>query len=70
MDTGQLRIEFTQESDGRWLAHMPDLPGVMAYGATQDDASRKTKVIALQVLADMVEHNEELPEPIRLLFAA
>ena len=65
-----LRIEIDREDDGRVLAAVPDLPGVMAYGDTQDAAVRKVKSIALQVLADMVESGDELPEPLKALFAA
>lgn len=43
------------------LASVPDLPGVMAHGAAEDEAVRKVKAIALQVLADMIEHGEEIP---------
>ena len=48
----QNRIETEQETDGRWLAEMPDLPGVMAYGATADEAVANAKSLAAQVLAD------------------
>jgi len=65
-----LRIELNREEDGRILASVPDLPGVMAYGETEDAALRKVKSIALQVLADMVESGEDVPEPLRVLFAA
>ena len=65
-----LRIELDREADGRMLASVPDLPGVMAYGATADDAVRKVKSIALQVLADMIESGEEVPAPLKVLFAA
>jgi len=65
-----LRIEIDRENDGRILASVPDLPGVMAYGDTQDAAVRKVKSIALQVLADMVESGDEVPEPLKALFAA
>lgn len=65
-----LRIEIDREDDGRVLASVPDLPGVMAYGDTQDAAVRKVKSIALQVLADMVESGDEVPEPLKALFAA
>ena len=64
------RIEIEPEVDGRWLAAVPELPGVMAYGATQEEAVRKVKVIALQILADMIESGEDVPEPLKLLFAA
>jgi predicted RNase H-like HicB family nuclease len=58
-----LRIEIDREDDGRVLTSVRDLPGVMAYGDTQDAAVRKAKSIALQVLADMVESGDELPQP-------
>jgi predicted RNase H-like HicB family nuclease len=65
-----LRIEIDCEADGRILASVPDLPGVMAYGDTQDAAVRKAKSTALQVLADMVASGDEVPEPLKALFAA
>ena len=65
-----LRIKIDREADGRILASIPDLPGVMAYGDTQDAAVRKAKSIALQVLADMVACGDEVPERLKALFAA
>jgi predicted RNase H-like HicB family nuclease len=65
-----IRVETEREEDGRILASVPDLPGVMAYGITEIEAIRKVKAIALQVLADMIESGEEVPEPLRALFAA
>jgi len=65
-----IHVEIEREVDGRMLASVPDLPGVMAYGATEDEAVRKAKAIALQVLADMIESGEEVPEPLKGLFAA
>ena len=65
-----IRVEIEREHDGRILASVPDLPGVMAYGVTQDEAIRKVKSIALQVLADMIESGEDVPEPLKALFAA
>ena len=65
-----IRVEVEREEDGRILATVPDLPGVMAYGSTEVEAIRKVKAIALQVLADMIETGEEVPEPLRALFAA
>lgn len=53
-----IRVDVEQEDDGRILASIADLPGVMAYGATQDEAVRRVKAIALQVLADMIESGE------------
>jgi predicted RNase H-like HicB family nuclease len=65
-----IRVELEQEEDGRILASVPDLPGVMAYGASAEEAVRKVKSIALQVLADMIESGEDVPEPLKVLFAA
>jgi predicted RNase H-like HicB family nuclease len=65
-----IRVEIEREEDGRILATVPDLPGVMAYGADEDEAVRKVKSIALQVLADMIESGEDIPEPLKVLFAA
>ena len=65
-----IRIEVEREDGGRILASVPDLPGVMAYGAAEEEAVRKVKSIALQVLADMIESGEEVPESLRVLFAA
>ena len=46
------RIEFECEEDGRWIAEIPDLPGVMCYGATKEEAEGQAKALALQVIAD------------------
>jgi predicted RNase H-like HicB family nuclease len=53
-----LTIETEREDDGRWLAEVPDLPGVMAYGESEQDAIAKTTALALHVIADRVEHGE------------
>jgi len=65
-----MQIEIEREEDGRFLASVPALPGVMAYGDTKESALRKVKSIALQVLAEMMESGEELPQPLQVLFAA
>jgi predicted RNase H-like HicB family nuclease len=65
-----IRVELEREEDGRVLASVPDLPGVMAYGADEEAAVRKVKSIALQVLADMIESGEDVPAPLKVLFAA
>jgi predicted RNase H-like HicB family nuclease len=65
-----IRAEVEQEEDGRMLASVQDLPGVMAYGVTEAEAVRKARAIALQVLADTIESGEQLPEPPGGLFAA
>ncbi len=51
-------IECEREADGRWLAEVPELPGVLAYGASADEATTKAEVLALRVLAEQLEHNE------------
>ncbi len=70
MDIHPLKIETEREEDGRILASLPELPGVMAYGASEEEAIRKAKSIALQILADMIENGEEVPESLKTLFAA
>jgi predicted RNase H-like HicB family nuclease len=57
-----VKIELEQEADGRWIAEAPDLPGVMAYGATQAEAVRKAKALALRVMADRLDNGEKLPD--------
>ena len=49
------RIESEQEEDGRWLAEVPNLAGVMAYGSSQSEAIANTEILALRVLADHIE---------------
>src|SRR5882724_7786537 len=65
-----IRVEIEREEDGRILASVPDLSGVMAYGSTEDEAIRKVKSIALQVFADMIESRDYVPDPLKMLFAA
>ncbi len=57
-----MNIEIEHEEDGRWIAEVPDLPGVMAYGQSKKEAVSKVKALALRVLADRLEHGEEIPE--------
>jgi len=57
-----VNIEVEREEDGRWIAEVPDLPGVMAYGETQEEAISKVEALSLRVLADRLEHGEEIPE--------
>ena len=53
-----LRIEIEREDDGRWIAEIPEIPGVMAYGDKRNEAISKAQVLALRVLADKLEHGE------------
>jgi predicted RNase H-like HicB family nuclease len=57
-----LRIETEQEDDGRWIAEIPDLPGVLVYGASRDEAVSRVKALALRVLADRLENGESTPQ--------
>ena len=62
-------IEHEQETDGRWLAEVPELPGVLAYGATAQEAMAKAEALALRVLAERLEHNETGPQSISIAVA-
>jgi len=55
----RFRIEFEREDDGRWIADIVDLPGVMAYGSTPEEALKKVQSLAYRVLADKVEQERE-----------
>jgi len=55
-------VEVEREDDGRWIAEVPDLPGVMTYGQTRDEAVAKVKALALRVMADRLEHGEDIPD--------
>ncbi len=54
-------IECEQEEDGRWLAEVIELPGVLAYGQTPEEAMARAQALGLRVLADRIEHGEEEP---------
>lgn len=56
--TMNLQIEVEREEDGRWIVEVPDLPGVMAYGQTNEQAIARVKALALRVIADRVENGE------------
>ena len=64
-----LNIESEREADGRWLAEVPQLPGVLAYGATRDEAVARVQVLALRVLAERLEHSESEPGSISISVA-
>ena len=66
----QFTVESEQEEEGRWLAEVLELPGVMVYGRTKQEALAKAQALALRVLAERLEHGEMLAEPINILFAA
>lgn len=54
----KLTIETEQEVDGRWIAEVPELPGVLTYGVTRDEAMARAEVLALRVVAEQLEHGE------------
>jgi predicted RNase H-like HicB family nuclease len=56
-----LKIEIEKEVDGRWIAEVLELPGVMAYGVTEDEARSKVMALAFHVIADRLDHGESVP---------
>lgn len=66
-----LAIELEQENDGRWIAEIDELNGVLVYGETREDAITKVKTLALRVIADRLENGESLPQQVEsLIFEA
>ena len=63
-------IEIEQEEDGRWIADIPALPGVMLYGETEEEAKTRVQALALRVIAERIESSEAKPELISLTFNA
>lgn len=57
-----LTIEIEQEEDGRWIAEVTDLPGVMVYGETREEAMTKVRALTLRVIADRLDHGEPIPQ--------
>jgi predicted RNase H-like HicB family nuclease len=57
-----LIIEIEQEEDGRWIAEVTDLPGVLAYGHTREETIARVKALSLRVIADRMESGEAVPE--------
>jgi len=66
----QLRIEIEREEDGRWLAEVPTLPGVMTYGGTRDEVIARVQALALRVVAEQLEHGEAPREFMEVAFSA
>ena len=58
----KLSIETDREDDGRWLAEVREIPGAMAYGQTREEAIVRVQALTLRVLADRLEHGEEIPD--------
>ena len=65
-----ITFETELETDGRWIAEVPELAGVMAYGATEMEAVGKAEALALRVLAERIEHGESRPMDVRIVVAA
>ena len=66
-----LAIELEQEDDGRWIAEIDELDGVLVYGATKEEAIRNVKTLALRVVADRLENGDSLPQQVEsLIFQA
>ena len=63
-------VEFEQESDGRWIAEVPEIPGAMVYGVTKEDASSKVQALVLRVLAERLEHQEASSDLVTITFNA
>ncbi len=57
-----MRIEIDREEDGRWIAEIPEIPGVLVYGDTRKQAISKAEALALRVMAERLENEEEIPE--------
>ena len=55
-------VETEQETDGRWIAEIAQIPGAMAYGATRDEAIARVEALGLRVLAEQIEQGETSPE--------
>jgi predicted RNase H-like HicB family nuclease len=64
----EFTVDVERETDGRWIGEVSELPGVMVYALTHDEAVAKAKALAFRVLADRLEHGEDIPE-IRGVFA-
>jgi len=57
-----LKIEVEREGDGRWIAEVAELPGVLAYGQSREEAVSRVQSLSLRVLADRLEHGEDVPD--------
>jgi len=59
-----MKVEIEREADGRWIAEIPDLPGVMSYGRTRDEAVAGAGILAGRVRTDRLEHGEQSPQAV------
>jgi predicted RNase H-like HicB family nuclease len=55
-------VDIERETDGRWIGEVTELPGVLVYAESRDEAVAKAKALAFRVLADRLEHGEDIPE--------
>jgi predicted RNase H-like HicB family nuclease len=63
-------VEIEQEDDGRWIAEVLELPGVLTYGQSPEEAKAKVQALALRVIADRLDHGEAGPGLLSIAFAA
>lgn len=65
-----LKVESEREDDGRWIAEVPALPGVLAYGSSEAEARMRAQALALRVIADRLDHGEPVPNEVAAVFEA
>lgn len=63
-------VEYEQEEDARWIAEIPEIPGVIVHGTSREEALAKAQALALRILAERLDHGEMLAEPLNILFNA
>jgi len=66
----RFNIEIEREEDGRWIAEIPECPGVLAYGSTEPEARAHAYALALRVLADRIEISQDVPASVSVVCAA
>ena len=64
------KVETEREDDGRWVAEVLELPGLLAYGETEQAALSKVEALALRVIAERLEHGEAGPDLLSISFNA
>jgi len=65
-----LTIETEREADGRWIGEVPEIPGALAYGATEGEAAARAEALALRILADRLDHGESKPVDVTIRVTA
>lgn len=63
----RFNFQIERETDGRWIAEIPEVPGAMAYGSSAEEAKAKAYALALYAIADDVEKSKDIPESISIL---